>query len=41
LEPEFIIYWDWISGDPNLPNQRTLNIGPDFEFIYSVLTVNR
>ena len=41
LEPEFIIYWDWISGDANLPSQRTLNIGPDFEFLYSVLTVNR
>ena len=39
LEPEFIIYRDGIQGDPDLPNPQTLNIGPDFEFIYSVLTV--
>jgi len=37
LEPEFIIYWDYISGRSDLPNPQTLNIGPDFEFIYSVL----
>jgi len=39
LEPEFIIYRDGIVGDADLPNSETLNIGPDFEFIYSVLTV--
>ncbi|MCJ7726616.1 MAG: hypothetical protein MUP76_09560, partial [Acidimicrobiia bacterium] len=38
LEPEFIIYWDYISGRSDLPNPQTLNIGPDFEFVYSVLT---
>jgi peptide/nickel transport system substrate-binding protein len=38
LEPEFIIYWDYIMGDASLPNPQTLNIGPDFEFVYSVLT---
>jgi len=38
LEPEFIIYRDGIQGDASLPNPQTLNIGPDFEFIYSVLT---
>jgi peptide/nickel transport system substrate-binding protein len=37
LEPEFIIYWDYISGRADLPSPQTLNIGPDFEFIYSVL----
>ena len=37
LEPEFIIYWDYISGRSDLPNPQTLNIGPDFEFVYSVL----
>ena len=39
LEPEFIIYRDGIVGDSSLPNPQTLNIGPDFEFIYSVLDV--
>ncbi|MBU1494929.1 MAG: hypothetical protein KJ956_13305, partial [Actinobacteria bacterium] len=38
LEPEYIIYWDYISGRADLPNPQTLNIGPDFEFIYSVLS---
>ena len=37
LEPEFIIYWNYISGRADLPNPQSLNIGPDFEFIYSVL----
>jgi peptide/nickel transport system substrate-binding protein len=37
LEPEFIIYWSYISGRADLPNPQSLNIGPDFEFIYSVL----
>jgi peptide/nickel transport system substrate-binding protein len=40
LEPEFIIYRDGIVGDSSLPNPQTLNIGPDFEFIYSVLDIN-
>jgi peptide/nickel transport system substrate-binding protein len=40
LEPEFIIYRDGIMGDASLPNPQTLNIGPDFEFVYSVLTSN-
>jgi peptide/nickel transport system substrate-binding protein len=39
LEPEFIIYRDGIVGDSSLPNPQTLNIGPDFEFIYSVLDI--
>jgi len=39
LEPEFIIYRDGIVGDSSLPSPETLNIGPDFEFIYSVLDV--
>ncbi|MFH2073675.1 MAG: ABC transporter substrate-binding protein [Actinomycetota bacterium] len=38
LEPEFIIYWDHISARADLPNPQSLNIGPDFEFIYSVLS---
>ena len=39
LEPEFIIYRDGIVGDSSLPNPQTLNIGPAFEFLYSVLDV--
>ncbi len=39
LEPEFIIYRDGIVGDSSLPNPQTLNIGPDFEFVYSVLEI--
>ncbi len=39
LEPEFIIYRDGIVGDSSLPNPQTLNIGPDFEFVYSVLDI--
>jgi peptide/nickel transport system substrate-binding protein len=39
LEPEFIIYRDGIVGDGSLPNPQTLNIGPDFEFVYSVLDI--
>jgi peptide/nickel transport system substrate-binding protein len=39
LEPEFIIYRDGIVGDADLPNPQTLNIGPDFEFVYSVLDI--
>jgi len=39
LEPEFIIYRDGIAGDASLDNAESLNIGPDFEFVYSVLTV--
>ncbi len=39
LEPEFIIYRDGIAGDASLDNAESLNIGPDFEFYYSVLTV--
>jgi peptide/nickel transport system substrate-binding protein len=39
LEPEYIIYRDGIVGDSSLPNPQTLNIGPDFEFIYSVLDI--
>ena len=39
LEPEFIIYRDGIAGDASLGYAETLNIGPDFEFVYSVLTV--
>lgn len=39
LEPEFIIYRDGIVGDSSLPSPQTLNIGPDFEFIYSVLDI--
>jgi peptide/nickel transport system substrate-binding protein len=38
LEPEFVIYHDNISADSSLPNAESLNIGPDFEFIYSLLT---
>ncbi len=38
LEPEFVIYHDDISADSSLPNAESLNIGPDFEFIYSLLT---
>lgn len=40
LEPEFIVYREGIAGDDSLPNPETLNIGPDFEFLYSVLTAN-
>jgi peptide/nickel transport system substrate-binding protein len=40
LEPEFIIYRDGIAADSSLPNPESLNIGPDFEFIYSLLTTN-
>ncbi len=38
IEPEYIIYRDGISGDSSLDRAEALNIGPTFNFVYSVLT---
>jgi peptide/nickel transport system substrate-binding protein len=38
IEPEYIIYRDGIAGAEALQRAEALNIGPTFNFVYSVLT---
>lgn len=40
FEREFVIYTDGVSGSEDYENPETLNIGPNLEFYYSVLSEN-
>jgi len=41
FQPEFVIYHDYISGDPNAANAESLNIGPAFDINYALLTTSK
>lgn len=41
FEAEHVVYWDYISGDPNAGSPESLNIGPAFDFNYALLNSSK